>query len=183
MQTRRHLPHWFPDGRSIFITWRLFGSISVEQLARIREESRLPGAKKFKALDTVLDRAGRGPMWLAEPAIACLVASRIQRHANEIQHYRLDAFVVMSNHIHMLITPSLSVPRLMNSLKTRTARAANEVLGRTGMRFWQDESFDHWCRDEWEFQLVRRYIERNPVKAGLVKAPEDWPWSSASRVG
>jgi REP element-mobilizing transposase RayT len=103
---------------------------------------------------------------------------RIIRHADSLRHYRLHAFVVMSNHVHVLITPEISVPRLMNSLKTRTARTANEILGRTGKPFWQNESFDRWCRDEIEFEAVRNYIENNPVKAGLVKSPEQWRWSS-----
>jgi alkanesulfonate monooxygenase SsuD/methylene tetrahydromethanopterin reductase-like flavin-dependent oxidoreductase (luciferase family) len=51
----------------------------------------------------------------------------------------------------------------------------------TGERFWQDESFDHWVRDPAEWQKIRAYIERNPVSAGLVAKPEEWPWSSASR--
>jgi REP element-mobilizing transposase RayT len=111
---------------------------------------------------------------------------RIIRHADSLRHYRLHAFVVMSNHVHVLITPEISVPRLMNPLKTRTARTANEILMRTGKPFWQFESFDRWCRDADEFEQVRRYIENNPVKAGLVKRAEEWPWSSrgiACRAG
>ena len=69
----------------------------------------------------------------------------------------------------------------MKSLKGFTARKANVILGRTGQPFWQDESFDHWVRDEVEFARVVSYIERNPVTAGLVKDPGDWRWSSARR--
>jgi type I restriction enzyme R subunit/putative DNA methylase len=93
--------------------------------------------------------------------------------------YSVHAFVVMSNHVHLLFTPSTDVPRIMRGLKGVTAYRANQVLGRKGQRFWQDESFDHWVRSGIEFDRIVSYIEFNPVKAGLVELPGDWPWSSA----
>ena len=53
------------------------------------------------------------------------------------------------------------------------------MLGRTGEAFWQKESYDHWVQNPSEFQKIRMYIEANPVKAGLVRHPQDYPWSSA----
>ena len=53
------------------------------------------------------------------------------------------------------------------------------MLRRTGQTFWQDESYDHWVRTRNEVEKIVRYIEWNPVKAGLAKTPEDWPWSGA----
>ena len=67
----------------------------------------------------------------------------------------------------------------MRALKGVTAREANKALQRTGQRFWQEESFDHWVRSEGSFDRIVLYIENNPVRAGLVTKPEDWPWSSA----
>src|ERR1035438_3449660 len=67
------------------------------------------------------------------------------------------------------------------SLKGATAREANRVLGRTGETFWQAESYDHWVRDEKEWQRIEAYIENNPVKAGLVSRAEDYRWSSAGK--
>jgi putative DNA methylase len=58
---------------------------------------------------------------------------------------------------------------------------ANLLLGRTGA-FWQHESYDHWVRNEREFNRIVAYIEENPVSAGLAAAVEDWPWSSATRA-
>jgi type I restriction enzyme R subunit/putative DNA methylase len=95
-------------------------------------------------------------------------------------HYELGAYVVMPNHVHLLVRPLVSPDRLLRSLKGSTARAANLLLGRTGEPFWQKESYDHWVRDHAEFLRIRGYIEANPVKAGLVSRPEDFPWSSAS---
>jgi type I restriction enzyme R subunit/putative DNA methylase len=64
-------------------------------------------------------------------------------------------------------------------VKGIAAQAGNRLLHRTGERFWQDESFDHWVRSEGEFIRIQKYIENNPVKAGLVAKAENWPWSSA----
>jgi isocitrate dehydrogenase len=65
-------------------------------------------------------------------------------------------------------------------LKGATARQANALLGRTGETFWQAESYDHWVRDENEWDRIAAYIEDNPVKARLVQRPEDYRWSSAA---
>jgi putative transposase len=60
----------------------------------------------------------------------------------------------------------------MRWLKGRTARVVNRVLGRTGLPFWQDESYEHWIRSGKELQEIIAYVESNPVKAGLVEASE-----------
>ena len=70
----------------------------------------------------------------------------------------------------------------MRWLKGRTARKANCILQRTGMPFWQEESFDHWIRNSRELQGLIDYVENNPVKAGLVDAKDHWPWSSAGKT-
>ncbi len=87
----------------------------------------------------------------------------------------------MANHVHVLLTPLVEMKQVTKAIKSHSARKANEVLARTGERFWQDESYDHWVRSEVEMNRIIRYIEWNPVKASLVERIEDWPWSSASR--
>ncbi len=88
----------------------------------------------------------------------------------------------MSNHIHLLLLPKAATPaRLLQALKGSSAREANRILRRTGERFWQAESYDHWVRDESEYGRIARYIEENPVKAGLVGRAADYRWSSAWR--
>jgi putative transposase len=67
------------------------------------------------------------------------------------------------------------------NIKSGSARAANAVLGRTGKPFWQDESYDHWVRNDRERNSIIRYIHFNPVAASLVTEPDEWPWSSAGR--
>ena len=81
----------------------------------------------------------------------------------------------MPNHVHLLVTPSVPVSRLTHSLKRFTAREANRLLGLTGNPFWQDESYDRLVRDEAELQRITRYIEWNPVRAGLAVRPEEFP--------
>ena len=99
---------------------------------------------------------------------------------DELKQYRTGAFVVMPNHLHLLVTPSVPIPRLTRRLKGYTAREANRILGRTGEAFWQPESYDHWVRNQQEWARIAMYIEENPVRAGLVAKPEDYPWSSAA---
>jgi putative transposase len=176
----RNLPHWHPEGRTIFLTWRLRGSLPrsfVRDLERLKEE---PG-KQFLAADQQLDAGTAGPRWLSDPEIAGYVVDSLIRGA-ELGHYSVHAYVVMSNHVHILLDPRVPLRRITGGIKGVSARDANAKLGRTGKPFWQDESFDHWIRNEAQFERVQTYIERNPVKAGLVARAEDWKWSSANRV-
>lgn len=177
----RNLPHWFPEGRSIFLTWRLYGSLPAKFLLELRGRHGRTAREEFKKTEEKLDRADFGPLWLKDPRIAACVVEKLSEGAERLHYYDLHAYVVMANHVHMLMTPQVEVRRLMNGLKGVTARSANAILNRTGKRFWQDESFDHWVRSEAQFARIRNYIEMNPVTAGLVNKPEDWPWSSAFR--
>jgi REP element-mobilizing transposase RayT len=113
------------------------------------------------------------------PSVADGVTELILKGEKELGYFSLHAFVVMPNHVHLLMNPKRALCRIMNGIKGSTANAANEILGRTGKPFWQDESFDHWVRTEKEFGNIFRYIEWNPVSAGLARRPEDWVWSSA----
>jgi REP element-mobilizing transposase RayT len=136
--------------------------------------------KRFLLLDRELERAVYGPTWLKDVRLAKVVVDALHHGAEHLQLYRLSAYVVMSNHVHILIWPKALLPKITKAIKGFTAREANRILGRTGKKFWQDESFDHAVRSEDEFCRIVRYIERNPVKAGRVESPEDWPWSSAA---
>jgi putative transposase len=89
----------------------------------------------------------------------------------------------MPNHVHVLLCPKTSLAAITRWLKGSTARQANLILGRTGEAFWQDESFDHRVRDEVELERIVRYVEGNPVSAGLAANPRAWPWSSARLAG
>jgi REP element-mobilizing transposase RayT len=117
-------------------------------------------------------------MYLRQPDIARIVLDSIHKGV-DLGHYEIGAYVIMANHVHLLIRPKIAPDRLLKSLKGATAREANRLLGRTGEPFWQKESYDHWVRNHREFERIQAYIETNPVKAGLVRSPRDYPWSSA----
>jgi putative transposase len=70
-------------------------------------------------------------------------------------------------------------PAFCKWLKGVTAKRAKRLLSLEVKAFWQDESYDHWIRSDNELQKLIRYVEWNPVKAGLVGSIEEWPWSSA----
>jgi len=130
--------------------------------------------------DTQLDRDVAGPRWLSQPALARMVTEALHYGETARRWYRLHAWVVMPNHVHVIMTPQHTFSEIMRWLKWTTARRCNQFLGRTGVPFWQDESYDHWIRSGDEMQRIVGYVERNPVAAGLVKYAEDWIWSSAN---
>ncbi len=88
----------------------------------------------------------------------------------------------MPNHVHVVFEilrrseRRSDLPSIMQSLKSRTARQANILLGREGA-FWQDESYDHVIRDNDEYLRVINYVLENPVKARLVSKWDDWQWT------
>jgi putative transposase len=201
----RNLPHWHPPGKHIFLTWRLYGSLpatfvhslqsqpsavtqasacmpltSSFRTARVTQASAcVPLTSSFRTADAELDKALHGPLWLKDPRVADCVVEALHRGEHEWNFYQLHAYVVMANHVHILIEPRVPLPRVTQRLKGSTARTANQILAREGNRFWADESFDHWVRSAQGFNRIALYIEQNPVTAGLVKNPQAWPWSSA----
>jgi len=66
----------------------------------------------------------------------------------------------------------------MHSHKSYTAHEANKLLNRTD-QFWMDEYFDRYIRNAEHFRNTVKYVENNPVRAGLCSTPSDWPFSSA----
>jgi REP element-mobilizing transposase RayT len=136
----------------------------------------MDSGKAFAAMDRLLDEQRSGPAYLKTPAVAKLVAASIRNGA--ACDYDLHAWVVMPNHVHLLITPRTDVTLLLRKLKGASARACNLLLGRTGQPFWQDESYDRLVRSAKEFGRIENYILQNPVRAGLARSTEDYPWSS-----
>jgi len=137
------------------------------------------GGAAFVAQDRELDRAASGPLWLKNAQVADCVSGILVAGMSRWQFYELFAWMVMANHVHVFLRPLIPLHRALMNIKSGSARAANAVLERTGMPFWQDESYDHWVRSDRERGSIIRYIHNNPVNAGLVSEPEEWPWSSA----
>ena len=170
----RRLPHIYPRDRWLFLTWGLHGAVRPYHFPPPHKAST---GRAFAWLDRQLDMACSGPMFLRQDAIANLVVESLRRGA-ELGHYELASFVVMANHVHVLLLPKVPPSRLLKALKGCTAREANCLLGRTGEPFWQRESYDHWVRDEREWRRIEFYIENNPVRAGLVGHADEYRWSS-----
>ena len=170
----RRLPHWNPEDAAILLTWRLYGSLPAQNV----KWKDLPAGKRFAEEDRALIDAP-GPHHLKHPEVAEAVVNTLIYAADQLHLYDLHAWVIMSNHVHILIDPHVELARITKTIKGYSAPQANIILGRTGEPFWAIEYYDHWVRTLKEFENIIRYIEFNPVKAGLVANPEDYAWSSA----
>ena len=216
---RRHLPHWQPPSSIIFVTYRIAGSLPtgftealIDEKENLTKQALLHGKTKdeayewihkilFQRIDQAFvetlesDYSSKMPQWLSNPRITKVVSDAF--HYWDGKRYKLHRYVIMPNHVHILIEPLeifkdsdikreqvdngirfWQLSKIMQGLKGYSARQANEILGRKG-QFWHDESFDHWIRNQGELDETYEYIDLNPVKAGLCKKPEDWKWSSA----
>jgi len=176
---RRRLPHDDETDQPVFLTWRLHDSLPCHLAF---PAATVNSGQAFAAMDRLLDEARSRQFYLRQPAIADMVVEAIQYHAANLEHYVLHAFVVMPNHVHLLATPALALPKLTKSWKGITSKRANTILAMTGSCFWQEESYHHLVRNEREFEKIRCYIEENPVRAGLVREANEYRWSSAGWV-
>ena len=190
--TYGHLPHWDQEGATYFITWRTADSIPKAIWERWRADradwlsakdidpalndwrrhvEKLPEAERrdfrrfAKELEDEID-AGHGECLLRRPALSRIVADAL--HHFDGERYMLGDFVVMPNHVHLLVGGMAREAMLqqVESWKKWSAIKINEALGRKG-RFWQDENFDHLVRNEASFAKFRQYIAENPAKARL----------------
>ena len=172
----RFLPHFDGEGVTQFVTFRLYDSLPQELLNKWRsaEDDDLLFRKRVEGY---LD-SGNGQCFLREPEVASILKEALL--FNHEKTYDLHAWVIMPNHAHILTTPykGVHLPTILHSIKSFSAQKANKLLGRKGT-FWQRGSFDRYIRDQRHFAAVVRYIENNPVKAGLCERPEDWQFSSA----
>ena len=173
----KYLPHFDAPGLQQFITYRLADSLPASRRAEwealLEVEDTLEKRRRFEAC---LDR-GFGACHLRDPRIAEMVRENLWHFDGK--SYRLLAWVIMPNHVHALIEMwEVPLGEVLNSWKSYTANQANRILHRTGT-FWEEDYFDRYVRNEENFRQYVRYIENNPTKALLVRAPEDWLWSSA----
>jgi REP element-mobilizing transposase RayT len=202
--SRGYLPHFDQPGLIQSLTFRLADALP----AHLRSEwdacvtDRNTAARRER-VETALDR-GHGACVLRDPRIARLVEEALQ-HFDETR-YHLREWVVMPNHVHVLIetlgaqASSLhasegrfgtaakmaalpeahSLASIVHSWKSYTANRTNPIVDRNG-RLWQPEYFDRVIRDEEHLRAAGEYVRNNPVKAGLVQRAEDWPYGSAAR--
>jgi predicted solute-binding protein/REP element-mobilizing transposase RayT len=180
-RTRRNLPHWEQQGATYFVTFRLADAVPAQLAKQWRDE--LETWRKFhpepwdSAVVAEYRRRFLQPRedWLDQGHGSCLL--RDQRAAEVVaqalrffddQRYYLDAFVVMPNHVHVLVQPlpGFHLTEIVHSWKSYSARQINKMLGRSGT-VWMQESFDRIVRDLDALQRCRSYIARNPENARL----------------
>lgn len=176
--SRGYLPHCDTPGLVQSITFRLADSLPVGALARCAQEAG-SDLQRRKKIDTLLD-AGHGECLLARPDIGRLVEDALL-HQDGLR-YRLLAWCVMPNHVHVLIQTITGWPLgdIVQSWKSFTAHAINKRLARNG-KVWMEDYFDRYIRDDAHYAAVVVYIHANPVKAGLAAEAARWPLSSAGK--
>jgi REP element-mobilizing transposase RayT len=221
---QRQRPHIHPIGAELFLTYRLAGTVPNDKIRlynargewlrnEVRRISNLPSDSNdllnkqqldrleaferewFDKFENILHKSQFGPSWLKQHEIAKTVAHGLQVLDGDA--YRLDAYSIMSNHVHTVFQPLLtadelietcdpfgrliadtahpSLARIMQALKGRSAYDCNKILGRRG-QFWEHENFDRVIRPG-KFNSTVRYVLNNPVKAGLINKWRDWRWN------
>jgi putative transposase len=200
--SRGYLPHCDADGLIQHITFHLADSLPESALDNLErsiagmadDEKKQQRRQRYQAL---LD-AGHGDCVLRKAEAAKVIEGALLHFDDE--RYRLLAWVIMPNHVHVLVEPlrGFSVARIVQSWKSFTARRINVLMAdepedpecRAGARrsqdwrsraFWQRDYWDRFIRNERHLMTAIRYIEENPVAAGLAGAAGDWPWGSARR--
>jgi len=201
---RGYLPHLELEDSTYFVTFRLAGTLPKKVLEQLQQErwTTLEIAKKEKRKLTEQEQTrlkyvestkihryldqGIGDCWLREPSVAAMVNESI-RHFDG-SRYVSHALCIMPNHLHWLLTPIQgSLPSkvdsplisIMHTIKSYTSHQANKLLKRQGS-FWSKEYYDHLVRSSEEFGRLLIYILENPIKAGLCKRWDEWPWTTCS---
>lgn len=184
--SRGYLPHLDADQTIQFISFRLHDAVPANIIEQWKEElhwteKTASNSKEAATLRKKIEEyqdSGKGACYLRDERIAALVQDTLKRFDGE--RYRLIAWCVMPNHVHLLVEAKTGYPLsdTVHSWKSFSAHKANDLLGRKG-KFWMPDYFDRFIRDGKHFVASCEYIRQNPVKAGLVVAPEDWPWGSA----
>ena len=174
--TGGNLPHWHQDGKIQFVTFRLADSLPtavIEEL-KYRKETFLRNhprpwdmtvQKEYwnqigPMAEQLLDN-GHGSCLLRHHAVRSIVASAL--HHNDGVHYNLIAYVIMPNHVHLLLhLPGNSeLPRILQSIKGYTAAQINRLMNRKG-KLWMRESFDRIVRSYSHLNQCLNYIKHNP---------------------
>ena len=157
---RGYLPHYDAPNITQIVTIRLADSLPVSRRG------------EWEYLDRGLDEC-----WLGRPEVATLAESALRHFDGE--RYGLGAWVVMPNHLHVLVEVwDMPLSKLIGGWKSFITHEANRLLHRTGA-FWGRDYLDTVVRDESHRRTAVKYIENNPVKAGVVREAKEWNWSSA----
>ena len=182
------LPHWEVVDGHYFITLHVAGAIPQAGRERLRRMSTELSQKVcrsspqwlrrqrdiFREMESWLDRSQWNP-WLSNPRITEIVVEALE-HYHGARDWDVHRYVVMPTHLHLFCDIAAGkMKSLLNNFKRWTGRQAAKILRTKGQRFWQNEWLDHWSRSDAEDERIVRYIENNPLKAGLVADAKQWP--------
>ncbi len=180
--SRGYLPHFDTTALPQVVTFRLADALPRAVLERWQQELAWLAPTDVemhvrRRIEHYLDQ-GHGSRCLGHAPIGRLVEEALL-HFDGVR-YRVHAWVVMPNHVHVLLTlcEGEALGKIVHAWKSYTATQSNRLLGRTGS-FWQREYFDRCVRDERHYGRAMVYIEGNPVAAGLCVEAATWPFSSA----
>ncbi|GLR17512.1 transposase [Portibacter lacus] len=208
---RQKFPHIQYLGDTFFVTFRLHGSIPAIELARCKRnyqdrlldvqnkyQSEILNYSKFEIhrkhlleIDNLLHSIRHGPTFFSNENCAQICEEQFHRFDNEF--YKLLAFTIMNNHVHLLIDTSVqfemlefdeeritnefqTLDRILKRIKGATAQYCNRELNRSG-QFWERESYDTYIRNERMLGNIITYILNNPVKAGLIANWQEYRWN------
>lgn len=200
---KRLLPHIQPQRRPLFVTFRSADPIPtkfIHEYNRYKEsldstEKQQPddrelkinnNKKAFAMLDEIYNHCQGEIDFVKSKAVANTISENLRTLHGSLCY--IYAYTIMSNHLHLLLLPEeqdgkpISLAEIMKKFKGLTARQVNLILNRSES-LWSREYYDHWVRNDKEFENIVEYIRQNPVKAGLVKEPEDWPWTCLNLEG
>lgn len=169
------------------ITFRLYDSLPKEVIEEIKlkldinEDDDSCDSIQYQRLRQKIaeyEDAGYGQCFLRDERIAAIMQDTLKHFDGE--RYRLICWCIMPNHVHVLIevNEGWSLSRIMHGWRSYTAKEANRILGRTG-RFWMEEYYDRYIRDDNHLQKTINYILNNPANAGL----DEWPWVGERGTG
>lgn len=175
---RGYLPHFDQSEVVQGITFRLYDSMPADVVERMNSIADLDNDTAKRAHAEKYLNAGYGACYLRVPSVGKLVEDALLHFDG--QRYHLLAWVIMPTHVHILAKQLTGYPldKIVHSWKSFTAHKANKLLNRTG-DFWFRDYYDRYIRNTEHLGRAIDYIHYNPVVAGLVEKPEDWPFSSA----
>jgi len=187
--SRGYLPHWDFSGVYQGITFRLVDSIPQKVIEKWKYElrgelrSNDPEKKKLAYMQfhqkvSRYEDAGYGGCVLREREVAEILQTIIME--GHLSNYVLFAWCIMPNHVHALIKQGsdVSLGEVIKNWKGKSARLINQCQKTQGS-IWARDYFDRKIRNEEHFYRAIRYIERNPVIAGLAYSENDWEFSSS----
>jgi REP element-mobilizing transposase RayT len=188
IRNRGRLPHGEKEEGLYFLTVHLADSVPKSVLTKIAERHRILEAAKENNVHllpeqkTLLDAYSQprieeyfdgnaGSCAFMDHRIAGAMAAALRSH--EGKHYRLLAWCIMPNHVHVVVRlfPGKELATVVKAWKNFSAKAAKHALGRKG-RFWPRDYYERLIRNGDEFGRAIRYVVENPAKAGL----KDWGW-------